>query len=212
MIMITICISEAELLNILMIIKIVCVCMHIFVHWPVCLHVHFVEVLFSVCVCVCVPRCVLPLPVSMQNVYTKGTDHRGEKFSRQRKWCRQTASEEWDWCMIVCQLFSAGVMSPCRLSCICYAKTAKGPKLSPCVSVSRWCDRQSENERRVEVRPEMMLRFLMYSNQLLSERRCGGSLVWKSRCFPNIRCGLNLESTHYFSKLIHTQQLLAAPM
>lgn len=91
-------------------------------------------------------------------------------------------------------------------------KQRKGPKISPCVSVSCWCEKEAENESRIEAKSRMMLRFLMYSNQLRSERRWGGSLVWKSRCFPNIRCGLNLECTHFFSKLIHTQQLLAAPM
>lgn len=55
------------------------------------------------------------------------------------------ASEEWYWCTIVCQLFTAGVTSPCRFSFICYAKTAKT------VHVLQETNKQRTRERRDEV-------------------------------------------------------------
>ena len=86
MIMITICISEAELLNILLVINRVCVYMHIHVHRVVCLHVQclYLGVTFTVTVVPVACTAFLPLPVSMQSV-CRGTELRGEKFSRQRK-------------------------------------------------------------------------------------------------------------------------------
>lgn len=82
--------------------------------------------------------CFLPLPVSMQSVYA-GEEHSGVRSSVAEEVTSSVASEEADWCTIVCHPFTAGYTSPCRFSFICYAKVSKGSKISPCVAVGRWC-------------------------------------------------------------------------
>lgn len=82
-------------------------------------------------VCKCVTTLTVVLPVLYWCVFVTSC-----LFA---KYCKGTAlwgcvaplaSEERDWCRIVCQLFTAGVMSPCRSSFICYAKAAKNPTMS----------------------------------------------------------------------------------
>lgn len=117
----------------------------------------------------------LPLPAYAKWVY------RGEKFSHGRKWCRQLASEQWVCCIIVCQLFTAGVVSPCRFSFTRYVKAAKESKISRCVQ-------ESERTNKCEGRVKKMLRLSsVYSEQLrcsLNEGREAVVFV-KGWCFLN---------------------------
>ncbi len=209
-IMITVCISEVELPNILMVIKRVCVYMHIYVQRLVCLHVRwcvFKGVAFTIAAVLVVctaPLCFLPLPV--WKCVSMGTELMGEKFIRvsqhpargsdvvHRSPRRNGIGVRW---CVSCSLQGSCLHADSHLFAM--QKQRRDQRSVDVLQSGRRCRKVRERqigrewnkcEGRVKVKIKLRL-------SLLHAWLCG---VWKSRWFPNMWWGQGLECTTKYSE------------